>query len=191
MRISCIYAQNIPFMGVYQDVLLLLSTFLHQWLHTYCRIQNTNTNYNDENTRICLSTRKRLDRHPWRVCFERQKKPKNNTKLRNLFIYYFAWAALGPNFVVKLSRRRGRSPGAISFTSGIVGYSVLTLAQYDQGCVAPSLLTITITLILKSYIRHEDFLRPSSVTLVLPPMKSETGWTGELWSNRVLLILEN
>ena len=74
LRISCIYAQNIPFMGVYQDVLLLLSTFLHQWFHIYCRIQNTNTNYNDENTRICLSTRKRLDRHPWRVCFERWKK---------------------------------------------------------------------------------------------------------------------
>ena len=30
-----------------------------------------------------------------------------------------------------------------------------------------------------------------SVTLVLPPLKSEKGWTGELWSNRVLLILEN
>ena len=41
LRILCIYAQNIPFMGVYQDVLLLLSTFLHQWLHIYCRIQNT------------------------------------------------------------------------------------------------------------------------------------------------------
>ena len=46
----------------------------------------------------------------------------------------------------------------------------------------------------ESYIRHEDFFRPSpssSVTLVLPPLKSETGWTGELWSNRILLILEN
>ena len=32
---------------------------------------------------------------------------------------------------------------------------------------------------------------PSSVTLVLPPLKSETGWTGELWLNCVLLILEN
>ena len=30
-----------------------------------------------------------------------------------------------------------------------------------------------------------------SVTLVLPPLDSETGWTGELWSNGVLLILEN
>ena len=29
------------------------------------------------------------------------------------------------------------------------------------------------------------------VTLRGPPLKSETGWTGELWSNPVLLILEN
>ena len=44
-----------------------------------------------------------------------------------------------------------------------------------------------------SNIRHEDF-RPdsssSSVTLRVPPLDSETGWTGELWSNRVVLILE-
>ena len=30
-----------------------------------------------------------------------------------------------------------------------------------------------------------------SVTLRLPPLISEMGWTGELWSNPVLLILEN
>ena len=30
----------------------------------------------------------------------------------------------------------------------------------------------------------------SFVTLRLPPLDSETGWTGELWSNPVLLILE-
>ena len=41
-----------------------------------------------------------------------------------------------------------------------------------------------------SNIRHEDFFRPF-VALILPPLKSETGWTGELWSNRFLLILEN
>ena len=48
-----------------------------------------------------------------------------------------------------------------------------------------------------SNIRHEDF-RPSvrsfvlpCVTLRGPPLDSETGWTGELWSNPVLLILEN
>ena len=50
---------------------------------------------------------------------------------------------------------------------------------------------------LESYIRHEDFLCPldsfffSSVTLRVPPLDSETGWTGELWSNCVFLILEN
>ena len=41
-----------------------------------------------------------------------------------------------------------------------------------------------------SYIKHKDFLclfvPPPSVTLVLPPLKSETVWTGEFWSNRVL-----
>ena len=50
-----------------------------------------------------------------------------------------------------------------------------------------------------SYIRHKDFLllllllllRPPSVTLRGSPLDSEMGWTGELWSNRVLLILEN
>ena len=31
----------------------------------------------------------------------------------------------------------------------------------------------------------------SCVTLRGPPLDSETGWTGELWSNPVLLILEN
>ena len=43
----------------------------------------------------------------------------------------------------------------------------------------------------KSYIRHEDFFRPSSVTLRVSHQDSATGWTGELWSNRVLLILES
>ena len=46
-----------------------------------------------------------------------------------------------------------------------------------------------------SNIRHKDFLCPSvlcsSVMLVLPPLKSETGWTEEIWSNCVLLIFEN
>ena len=49
----------------------------------------------------------------------------------------------------------------------------------------------------KSYIRHEDFLRlsvrpsSSSVTLRGPPLYSETGWTGELWSKTKFLVLEN
>ena len=37
-----------------------------------------------------------------------------------------------------------------------------------------------------SKIRHKDFrsfVHPLSVTLRLPPLDSETGWTGELWSN--------
>ena len=33
------------------------------------------------------------------------------------------------------------------------------------------------------------FVRPSRSGD--PPLDSETGWTGKLWSNRVLLILEN
>ena len=50
--------------------------------------------------------------------------------------------------------------------------------------------------IAQSYIRHEDFRPPSSSVLLCnaqgtPPLKSETGWTGELWSSRVLVILEN
>ena len=31
----------------------------------------------------------------------------------------------------------------------------------------------------------------SSGTLVLPPLDSETGWTGDIWLNRVLVILKN
>ena len=43
-----------------------------------------------------------------------------------------------------------------------------------------------------SNIRHDNF-RPSFsfVTLVLPPLDSETGWTGELWSNTNLLNWQN
>ena len=46
---------------------------------------------------------------------------------------------------------------------------------------------------LVSYIRHEDFLRPDffSVRLRVPPLYSEMGWTGELWSKTKFLILEN
>ena len=49
--------------------------------------------------------------------------------------------------------------------------------------------------IVLSKITHEDFLCLfvclSSVTLRGLPLDSETGWTGELWLNTVLLILEN
>ena len=51
---------------------------------------------------------------------------------------------------------------------------------------------------LRSKIRREDFLclfvrppLPPPSRSGYPPLDSETGWTGELWSNRVLLILEN
>ena len=40
-----------------------------------------------------------------------------------------------------------------------------------------------------SNIRQEDFR--ASVTLVLPPLNSETGWTGELWSKTNLLNWQN
>ena len=55
----------------------------------------------------------------------------------------------------------------------------------------------------QSYCRHANILhpkldtrisfvllRPPSVMLVISPLKSEMGWTEELWSNCVLLILE-
>ena len=38
-----------------------------------------------------------------------------------------------------------------------------------------------------SYVRTSD----SYVTLVVPPLDSKTGWTGELWSKTKFLILEN
>ena len=45
------------------------------------------------------------------------------------------------------------------------------------------------------YIRHKDFLlRPAPSRAGYPPtplLKSVTGWTGELWLNHVLLMLEN
>ena len=50
---------------------------------------------------------------------------------------------------------------------------------------------VVVYLDMLSYIRHEDFLRPPCVTFVLPPLDSVMGRTGELWSNRVVLILEN
>ena len=41
-------------------------------------------------------------------------------------------------------------------------------------------------------MRHEDFLCSDfSVTLVLTPLNSETGWTGELWSKTNLLNWQN
>ena len=42
-----------------------------------------------------------------------------------------------------------------------------------------------------SVLRPSSFVLCPCVTLKQPPLNSETGWTGELWSNRILLILEN
>ena len=45
-----------------------------------------------------------------------------------------------------------------------------------------------------SIIRHKGFFRlfvHSSVTLRVPPLKSQTGWTGELWSKTNLLNWQN
>ena len=39
-----------------------------------------------------------------------------------------------------------------------------------------------------SKIKHEDFRPSDSVTLRVRPLDSETGWTGEIKLNRVLLI---
>ena len=41
-----------------------------------------------------------------------------------------------------------------------------------------------------SYFRHKDFFHPS-ITLILPPLISEMGWTGELWSKTNLLNWQN
>ena len=48
--------------------------------------------------------------------------------------------------------------------------------------------------VTESNIRHKDFrpsVRPPSVTLTVPPLDSETGWTGELWSKTNLLQWQN
>ena len=46
--------------------------------------------------------------------------------------------------------------------------------------------SLTVSEVPQSYIRHEDFrlfFCPAlSATLTVPPLDSETGWTGELWS---------
>ena len=47
------------------------------------------------------------------------------------------------------------------------------------------------SLIRKEKCRPATPTTPVYVTLRGPPLDSETGWTGELSSNRVLLILDN
>ena len=89
LRILWIYARNIPFMGVYQDVWCgKAHSSINDCIYIVeYKIQNTN--YNDENTRIWLFTKKCLDRPPWRVCFEQQKTSLIKRKIYNSFPYKF------------------------------------------------------------------------------------------------------
>ena len=80
---------------------------------------------------------------------------------------------------------RNETSGFLSFKTKIICGTVVAEEEKKS-------LDTTISSLSKSYIRHKDFLLrpPPSVTLVLP-LKPKTGWTGELWSNCVLLILKN
>ena len=53
-------------------------------------------------------------------------------------------------------------------------------------------IILVLKVVLLSSIRNEDFsfFQPS-VTLRPPPLDSETGWTGELWSKKNLLKWPN
>ena len=68
----------------------------------------------------------------------------------------------------------------------------LTYSRYFLGPVQQSfrMSGFQVTRYLKYNIRHKDFrsivLRPLYVPLMLPPLNSETGWTGELWLNHAL-----
>ena len=63
------------------------------------------TNFNDWNMRICLATRKRLDRHPWRVCCDGQKKSvaraNNHTKKRKNAPFKNIWLFVMLVFLIK------------------------------------------------------------------------------------------
>ena len=50
---------------------------------------------------------------------------------------------------------------------------------------------VTVPVIVRYPILDTRISFSFSVTLRVPPHDSETGWTGELWSDPVLLILEN
>ena len=62
------------------------------------------------------------------------------------------------------------------------------------GILVVKALTEKITLKVRSHPILDtriSFIHPSSITLRLPPLDSEMGWTGELWSKTKFLILEN
>ena len=64
-------------------------------------------------------------------------------------------------------------------------YSFVSIEKKNTALACGYLHPILDTRIsVRSYVRV-------CVTLRVPPLDSETGWTGELWSNPVLLILEN
>ena len=65
-----------------------------------------NTKYNDENTRIWLSIRKRLDRHPWRVRFIWQKKKVLQAQIithkkRKIAPFRYIWLFVRLVFLIK------------------------------------------------------------------------------------------
>ena len=62
-------------------------------------------------------------------------------------------------------------------------------APQAEGIASANICLLAYLCFIISNIRHEDFRL--CVTLRVHPLDSETGWTGELWSNTVLLILEN
>ena len=64
------------------------------------------------------------------------------------------------------------------------------LAGQGQG-VPANTVYLRANPILDTRISVRPFVRLSFVTLRGPPLYSETGWTGELWSNPFLLIFEN
>ena len=72
------------------------------------------TNYNDENTRICSSTRK-SNRHPLRVCFEQQE----NETIQHKIELFINLLLIGPDrpgttFVANIARIAERCPENIS-----------------------------------------------------------------------------
>ena len=82
-----------------------------------------------------------------------------------------------------VQQKKGGIPPAIRQLSQLSSASSFDV--WIHGIVNPKLDTrISVRSFICSFVR-------SSFTLVLPPLDSKTGWTEELWSNRVLLILEN
>ena len=72
------------------------------------------------------------------------------------------------------------------FCSILELFAVL-LTTFDNGT---DILCHFLCYVLKSNIRHKDF-PACSLTLRVPPLNFETGWTGELWSATNLLKWQN